>query len=942
MDKTNEVLSSLTVHMKYAKYLPEKNRRESWEELVERNESMHIKKYPQLENEIRENYKFVYNKQVLPSMRALQFSGKAIEVAPSRIYNCSYLPIDSIESFSETMFLLLGGTGVGYSVQKHHVDKLPEIKKPNINRKRRFLIGDSIIGWADAIKVLLKSYTGKFSSTVEFDYSDIRPKGTRLVTAGGLAPGPQPLKECIVQITGILDTKKENSKLTPLEAHDILCHIADAVLSGGIRRAAMIALFNLDDEEMLSCKSGNWWETNPQRGRSNNSAVVLRHKITEDVFKDLWNRARLSNAGEPGIFLTNDKEYGSNPCFSGQETLLTTQGYKTFEELCDIGEIQIINKNGDISNSKVWKSGYKKVIKFYDTLKNETICTPDHVWMLNDGSECKAQNLKGKRLMPFISNQFEFDDLYIKLGFIQGDGGLGRLRSAFHRGFEINIGEKDNDILELFSYVRENSSQKKWYTNEFFQLCKDLGFSSKDLPNRPLPTTFSSWEEKQQLSFLRGLWSANGGVINGARISFKSTCLELIEQLQTVLSWFDISSYYTTNKAKDNIFNNGIYRMKESYDLNIGKYEDVLQFYSKIGFVHKYKTENLRKLLIEKSPIINKIEDFGEEDVYDFVEPNTHWGVVNGYIAHNCAEVSLRPYSFCNLVEINAAAIDSQETLNTFAKVASFIATLQAGYTDFHYLREIWKRNSDKDSLIGVSMTGIASEKVMNLNFSEATNIVNVENERVAGIIGINTAARTTSIKPAGTTSLVLGSSSGIHAWHNDYYIRRLRVNKDEAIYKYLIKEFPQLIVDDYFKPNSTAIIEIPQKAPEGAILRGESALTLLERIKKVNVEWIHTGRRRGPNNNNVSATVSVKENEWNEVIQWMWNNREYYNGITVLPYDGGTYKQAPFENCTKEKYEELVQYVHNIDLTQVKEFDDNTTTHQELACSGGSCELTY
>ena len=149
-------------------------------------------------------------------------------------------------------------------------------------------------------------------------------------------------------------------------------------------------------------------------------------------------------------------------------------------------------------------------------------------------------------------------------------------------------------------------------------------------------------------------------------------------------------------------------------------------------------------------------------------------------------------------------------------------------------------------------------------------------------------------------------------------------------------------VVDDYFKPNSTAIIEIPQKAPEGAILRGESALALLERIKKVNVEWIHTGRRRGPNNNNVSATVSVKENEWNEVIQWMWNNREHYNGITVLPYDGGTYKQAPFENCTKEKYEELVQYVHNIDLTQVKEFDDNTTTQQELACSGGSCELTY
>ena len=524
MDKTNEVLSNLTVHMKYAKYVPEMNRRESWEELVRRNESMHIRKYPQLEKEIRDNYKFVYNKQVLPSMRALQFSGKAIEISPARQYNCSYLPIDSIESFSETMFLLLSGVGVGYSVQKHHVEKLPDIKKPNPNRRRRFLIDDSIIGWAESIKTLLKSYTGKISSTVDFDYGDIRPKGTRLVTAGGLAPGPQPLKECILQVTGILENKQENTKLTSLEAHDILCHVADSVLSGGIRRSAMIALFNLDDNEMLSCKSGNWWETNPQRGRCNNSAVVLRHKITEDVFKDLWNRAKLSNAGEPGILLTNDKEFGTNPC----------------------------------------------------------------------------------------------------------------------------------------------------------------------------------------------------------------------------------------------------------------------------------------------------------------------------------SEVSLRPYSFCNLVEINATAIDSQETLNTFAKVASFIATLQAGYTDFHYLREIWRRNSEKDALIGVSMTGIASNTVKNLDTKEAVEVINQENERVANIIGINTAARTTVVKPAGTTSLVLGSSSGIHAWHNDYYIRRLRINKDEAIYKYLLKEFPQLVVDDYFKPHNTAIIEIPQKAPEGAVLRTESALDLLERIKKINIEWVHPGRQIG------------------------------------------------------------------------------------------------
>lgn len=618
MDKSKEVLSDLTIHMKYAKYLPDKQRRETWEELVTRNLSMHIHKYPALEQEIRDNYKYVFEKKILPSMRSMQFAGKAIEVSPSRIFNCSYLPIDSLESFSETMFLLLGGSGVGYSVQQHHVDKLPDVVKPNPHRRRRFLIGDSIMGWADAIKVLFKSYMGKSSSIIEFDFSDIRPKGSTLVTAGGLAPGPQPLKECLIKIRGVLDNKENNSKLTTLEAHDILCYIADAVLAGGIRRAAMIALFNLNDDEMMYCKSGAWWEKNPQRGRANNSVVVLRHKITEDVFKSLWQKVKLSNAGEPGVYLTNDMEYGLNPC----------------------------------------------------------------------------------------------------------------------------------------------------------------------------------------------------------------------------------------------------------------------------------------------------------------------------------AEVNLRPYSFCNLVEINDSDIESQEDFNARAKAASFISTLQAGYTNFHYLRDIWRRNSEKDALIGVSRTGIASNSTLHLNDMEAAEVVNAENIRVSNILGIKTAARTTVVKPAGTTSLVLGTSSGIHAWHSKYYIRRLRIGKDEAIYSYLKRELPQLIVDDLSRPHDTAILEVPQKAPTGAVTREESALSLLERVKDVSINWINPGSRRGPNNNNVSTTVAVKDDEWDEVIDWLWNNRSIYNGITVLPYDGGTYVQAPFEECSQSKYEELEQYVHNIDLSKVIEYQDDTTLGEELACSGSSCEI--
>ena len=261
MDISQSILSDLTVHMKYAKYNPLMERRETWQELVDRNKSMHLKKFPQLEAEIEEAYKFVYERKALPSMRSMQFAGKSIEISPNRVYNCAYLPIDDWRAFGEAMFLLLGGTGVGYSVQKHHIEKLPEIRKPNPDRTRRYLIGDSIEGWADAVKVLLKSYF-EGGSTIVFDFSDIRPKGAALITSGGKAPGPQPLKDCLARVQSILDSKRDSEKLSPIQVHDIVCHIADAVLAGGIRRAALISLFSADDMDMIAAKSGAWWELN--------------------------------------------------------------------------------------------------------------------------------------------------------------------------------------------------------------------------------------------------------------------------------------------------------------------------------------------------------------------------------------------------------------------------------------------------------------------------------------------------------------------------------------------------------------------------------------------------------------------------------------------------------------------------------------------------------
>lgn len=615
MELNQQILSDIIVYMKYARYRPELQRRETWDEICGRYEAMMMEKYPDEIRNIEDAMQWVREKKVLPSMRAMQFAGSAIARNNSRIYNCAYLPVDDIRAFSETMFLLLGGTGVGFSVQYHHVEQLPAIRKAE--KKRRFLVGDSLEGWADAIKVLLKGYFGLSDYLPLFDYSDIRAKGARLITAGGKAPGPEPLKICVAHIQSLLDGKKNGEQLTPLECHDLMCHLANAVLAGGIRRSAMISLFSYNDEEMLTCKYGNWWELNEQRGRANNSVVLPRHETTREEFFQLWKKIELSGSGEPGFYFTNDADWGTNPC----------------------------------------------------------------------------------------------------------------------------------------------------------------------------------------------------------------------------------------------------------------------------------------------------------------------------------CEIALRPFQFCNLCEVNVSDVETQEDLNARVRAAAYLGTLQAGFTNFHYLREAWKKTTEQDALIGVGMTGIASRKINELDLHEAAQEAKNMNLKTSAAIGIEFAARCTTIKPSGTSSLVLGTSSGIHAWHNDFYIRRIRIGKNEALYHYLRGEHPELLEDDLLNSRQ-AIICIPQQAPEGSVLRTEDVMDLLERIKKFNQGWVRKGFRRGNNANNVSATVSIDKDDWDRVGEWMWENKASYNGLSVLPFDTGNYKQAPFEDIPQEKFLKLEKGMRAIDLTRVYEADDETDHQAEAACAGGTCSV--
>jgi len=294
---------------KYARYRPELKRRETFEETVARVENMHLGKFPGMISEIQEAFDFVREKKVLPSMRSMQFSGAAILKNNCRLFNCCFSLVDRWEVFSEALFLLLSGCGVGYSVQFDHIEKLSSVKYIDPKKVVHHVIGDSIEGWADALKALLRSYQDR--TNLEFSYHKIRPAGSLLKTSGGRAPGHLALKESLERVRSILSAA-QGRKLRPIECHKILCCSADAVLSGGIRRSAMISLFSFDDSEMMYSKTGNWFADNPWFANANNSVVLKRDEVKKKQFKRIFQM--IKQWGEPGFYFTSNYDYGTNPC----------------------------------------------------------------------------------------------------------------------------------------------------------------------------------------------------------------------------------------------------------------------------------------------------------------------------------------------------------------------------------------------------------------------------------------------------------------------------------------------------------------------------------------------------------------------------------------------------------------------------------------------------
>jgi len=616
MNKSNRLLSDIVAYRTYAKHLTSQNRRETLEETLNRNLSMYLEKYPKLSRDIIKAFKQVHDFNVMPSMRSLQFGGEAIFKNNVRLFNCSFANITYPRIFAEALFLLLSGTGFGYSVQNHHTKQLPSLRLPK--EEGIYIVHDSIEGWAEALNQLMSAY---FFGSIRpvFDFSKIRDKGSYLVTTGAKAPGPEPLRQMLLKVEAILKLNL-GRKLSSLQVHDIICLVADCVLSGGIRRAALISLFDRNDTEMLTSKHGAWWEKHPHRARANNSAVLPRSETTFEEFKNVYEMCVASNAGEPGFFWTNDLEWGTNPC----------------------------------------------------------------------------------------------------------------------------------------------------------------------------------------------------------------------------------------------------------------------------------------------------------------------------------AEIGLQSNQFCNLTTTNLTGLKNEKDFENRVYAAALLGTLQAGFTDFPYLSEKWRTVTESEALIGCSFTGIAdASSLSGDSLQRAAKLVLDVNEKYAKKIGINIASRTTAIKPEGTASCVLGSSSGIHARHSEYYLRRVRMNKDDELARYLSRIVPELVEQDIFSANGV-VVTIPQESPAGAITRHqESAIALFDRVKHYYNNWVVPGHRNGSNTHNISCTINYKPEEVGLLLNKLWEDRFQYSAVSLLPFSDAIYQQAPFEDCTREIFEKYDKMVKEIDLTKVLEMKDTTSRTDQIACSGGLCELS-
>lgn len=1011
-------LGQFVYYRTYSRWLEDEERRENWWETVKRAVEYNTSLLPTNKKETEKLYENVFSFKNFLAGRTLWAGGGEVSRKYSMSnFNCSFRVLDSVEAYGDIFYLLMLGSGAGFRVLPEDVKKLPKFRTDikiinksyeprmkeyrsehtelNFNKNIATIhVGDSKEGWIQSLLRyfdLLSNSIYRDIDTVVFEYDSVRPKGEKLKTFGGTASGYESLERMFKKIDWILSNvsgdkidDKNRYELRPIDAMDFANIIAENVVSGGVRRSSQICLFSADDKDIIEAKSnlykqvdGDWVlnEEISHRQMSNNT-IYYEDKPSKEQLA--WHVKQMRFSGEPGFLNVEEAKRrredfnGVNPCFTGDMRLLTKEGYKTFEEL-NGRDVDVVNINGKITKGKVWSNGVKDIVEIKLSDGRNIKCTPDHVFMDSEGNQIEANNMKHRRIMPAFYKGVEDDTLYSVLGFIQGDGSLTRLKSETHKGIEINLGEKDDDVLNLLEGGQKQKRERVYYTGNYNDKLIELGFSSDKLPERSLPETFSDWSMNEKKNFIKGLYSANGSVIGDTgrgRVTLKSTCKKLIDQVGDFLDSIGIKNYTTTNESKKNKFANGVYSMKESYDLNIGTHHGKMMFFRNIGFIQKYKELKLKRYLKLNAPKVVGIKSSGQEEVYDFNEPETHWGVVEDVVVHNCAEILLDSNGVCNLTTTNCMMFVKDGELDRDGILEAQRLAARAGYRMANVEFELhdWDIINKRDRLVGVSLTGwqdmvnalgwddsfgdalknkdelitsyltggetgegyipegiLKQIKLLNDMREAATEGAKSLAEEVGGV----EPKLVTTVKPEGTQSQMPTVSSGLHYSHSPYFIRRVRISATDPLVDVCDELGYEIKPENGHDPDNpeTVVLEFPVKAPKGITKSDVSAIEQLEMYRMFMKTYV---------DHNASITVHVRDDEWDDVERWLWYNWDDVVGVSFISYNDNFYELMPYEEIDEEEYLEMEKNMKPFRTSLISKYE---IEHKERLIDDSSCE---
>lgn len=971
---------------KYSRFLDHEGRREHWPETVSRyfnfmakhlykncNYSIPPETFNRLEQGVRDL-------EFLPSMRGLMTAGPAAERNHLCFYNCSFLPIDNQVAFDEIMFILLCGTGVGFSVERHHIGKLPEIPEKIYDSDTTIVVSDSKEGWAKALRQLIALlYSGE---APKWDLSKVRPAGARLKTFGGRSSGPEVLGDLFRFVVNIFKNA-QGRKLTSLECHDIACKIGEIVVVGGTRRSALISLSDLEDNELRYAKSGRWWEREPQRALANNSAVYKQKPKSKQFLQEMLALIE-SESGERGIFnregvrksferisrdLTNLTSVGTNPSLAKGTRLWTETGIFEIQNLED-KEFVVRNREGFLSKARCWLSSDSAPL-FNISLHSgiEYKATAEHKWpCFRDGKwvSVKTSDLQAGDSLKFLRPESVFPEgtkgSYLEgfvIGWNLGDGWSTTRKDSgkTQYGFIVEAQDRESGVDKLLtdffvglgvstSLINKkeiNISNKR--VRDFFD---SFGFVHK---HQGLPSAV--WDAGVSDEFRKGLIDglfSSDGYVSGTKdrrisLSGGSKSLPLMKDVADLLGFFGVSCRIHSRKSVKSNF--GCF---DRHDLCIGRREDIKLFSKLFSLTNKKKQERLNTLLDrwkgldEKETSLVVVKSVSPldvcEPVWDIaVEDLTHSFQLAHCVTGNCGEILLNPHQLCNLSTVVVRPDDSLPDLEEKIRCAAILGTYQASMTNFKYLRSSWKKQTAEEALLGVSMTGICDHPVIGQVSEESAHWLQVlrqtaidTNREVAALLGINPAAAVTCIKPEGTVSQLANTSSGMHPNFARYYLRTYRSDNKDPLTDYL-KQKGVYSEPAFTQESTTTVFYFPVKAPDHAVLREH--MTALDQLRL----WLHY--KKNYTQHNPSVTIFVKDHEWPEVISWVYDNFDDIVGVSFLPYSDHSYQQAPFQEITEEQYHEWVARTpEEIDWDGLVELSDNVQGVQTLSCTSGQCEL--